>query len=104
MRGHLGKPLESLQRSDYRAWLATRQEQGLKASSTARALSVLRSFVKHLTRRGKTRIEMTRQRVGLPNTTRHLGRKGGGPENGNRDHDTHQGNAGSRGRVGRSHF
>jgi len=31
------------------------QEQGLKASSTARALSVLRSFVKHLTRHGKMR-------------------------------------------------
>ena len=31
------------------------QEQGLKASSTARALSVLRSFAKHLTRNGKAR-------------------------------------------------
>ena len=60
MSGHLGKPisladLDTLQRSDYRAWLAARQEQGLMASSTARALSVLRSFVKHLTRRGKMR-------------------------------------------------
>jgi len=58
MSGHLGRPvsladLDALQRSGYRAWLASRQEQGLKASSTARALSVLRSFVKHLTRHGK---------------------------------------------------
>jgi len=58
MSGHLGRPvsladLDALQRSDYRAWLAARQEQGLKASSTARALSVLRSFVKHLTRHGQ---------------------------------------------------
>ena len=60
MSGHLGKPvslagLDALQRGDYRAWLAVRQEQELKASSTARALSVLRSFVKHLTRHGKMR-------------------------------------------------
>src|SRR5438093_836388 len=45
MSSHLGKPvsladLDTLQRSDYRAWLASRQEHGLKASSTARALSV----------------------------------------------------------------
>jgi integrase/recombinase XerC len=46
---------DALQRSDYRAWLAARQEQGLKASSTARALSVLRSLAKHLTRHGKMR-------------------------------------------------
>lgn len=60
MSGHLGKPvsladLDALQRSDYRAWLAARHEQGLKASSTARALAVLRSFIKHLTRHGKMR-------------------------------------------------
>ena len=58
MSGHLGKPvsladLDALQRGDYRAWLAARQEQGLKASSTARALSVLRSLAKHLMRSGK---------------------------------------------------
>lgn len=55
MQGHLGKvvslaDIDALQRSDYRSWLAARQEQGLKASSTARALSVLRSLAKHLTR------------------------------------------------------
>jgi integrase/recombinase XerC len=60
MLSHLGKPvsladLDALQRSDYRAWLAARQEQGLKASSTARALSVLRSLAKHLTRNNKAR-------------------------------------------------
>jgi integrase/recombinase XerC len=58
MSGHLGKPvsladLDTLRRSDYRAWLAARQAQGLKPASTARALSVMRSFVKHLTRHGK---------------------------------------------------
>jgi integrase/recombinase XerC len=47
--------IDGLQRSDYRGWLAARQEQGLKASSTARALSVLRSVAKHLTRNGKAR-------------------------------------------------
>jgi integrase/recombinase XerC len=60
LSGHLGRSvslanLDGLQRSDYRAWLAARQEQGLKASSTARALSVLRSFGKHLTKNGKAR-------------------------------------------------
>ena len=55
MHSRLGKKLSladlsALQRADYRAWLASRQAQGLKASSMARALSVLRSFNKHLMR------------------------------------------------------
>jgi integrase/recombinase XerC len=55
MHSRLGKKLSladlsALQRADYRAWLASRQAQGLMASSMARALSVLRSFNKHLMR------------------------------------------------------
>jgi integrase/recombinase XerC len=44
--------LEQLDRGDLRAWLASRAAQGLMATSTARALSVLRGFFRFLARRG----------------------------------------------------
>ena len=43
--------LRSLTRGDLRAWLAARAGRGLKASSTGRALSVLRGFYRFLARR-----------------------------------------------------
>jgi integrase/recombinase XerC len=51
--GHLGKPacladLAALTRADFRAWLAARSAAELQASSTARALSVLRNFFRFL--------------------------------------------------------
>jgi len=54
---HRGEPqtLESLRdlgRADLRAWLASRSRRGLIASSTARALSVVRGFFRFLARRG----------------------------------------------------
>src|SRR5215469_7293629 len=54
---HLGAPpslsaLRDLGRGDLRAWLAERAGAGLKASSTARALSVIRGFFRFLSRRG----------------------------------------------------
>ncbi len=54
---HLGRAprladLAGLGRADFRAWLAWRAGRGLKASSTARALAVVRSFFRHLARRG----------------------------------------------------
>ena len=54
---HLGgtpdlKSLEALAARDLRAWLAARASRGLEASSTARALSTLRSFAKRLARQG----------------------------------------------------
>jgi len=57
LTGHLGQPaalaeLSGLSRNDFRAWLAARGREGLTASSTARALSVLRSFFRFLARRG----------------------------------------------------
>jgi integrase/recombinase XerC len=57
LTGHLGQPaaladLSGLSRADFRAWLAVRGREGLTASSTARALSVLRSFFRFLARRG----------------------------------------------------
>ncbi|HEX6094482.1 MAG TPA: tyrosine recombinase XerC [Dongiaceae bacterium] len=57
LTGHLGKPaaladLSAVDRGDFRAWLAARGREGLTASSTARALSVLRSFFRFLARRG----------------------------------------------------
>jgi integrase/recombinase XerC len=57
LTGHLGQPaalaeLSGLNRGDFRAWLAARGREGLTASSTARALSVLRSFFRFLARRG----------------------------------------------------
>ena len=47
--GHLGGPpsladLAALRLGDFRAWLAARAGRGLKQSSTARALSVVRGF------------------------------------------------------------
>jgi integrase/recombinase XerC len=55
--GHLGgtpdlKDLEKLSARDLRAWLSMRSAEKLIASSTARALSTLRSFAKRLARRG----------------------------------------------------
>jgi integrase/recombinase XerC len=44
--------LTALTARDLRAWLAARTARGLEASSTARALSSLRSFVKRLARQG----------------------------------------------------
>ncbi len=54
---HRGEPpslasLAALSRADLRAWLAMRAGGGLKASSTARALSVIRGFYRFLARRG----------------------------------------------------
>jgi integrase/recombinase XerC len=53
---HAGGPLtlqtlSELRLGDFRAWLAARANQGLARSSTARALSTLRSFFKRLERR-----------------------------------------------------
>lgn len=57
LNGHLGGPvgLDDLARltpADIRAWLARRTGQGLARSSTARALSAVRGFFRHLDRRG----------------------------------------------------
>ena len=57
MAGHLGHPpglqdLAVLQARDFRAWLADRANRGLARTSTARALSTLRSFFRHLDREG----------------------------------------------------
>lgn len=57
LTGHLGQPagladLSGLGRNDFRAWLAARGREKLTAASTARALSVLRSFFRFLERRG----------------------------------------------------
>jgi len=54
---HLGQTpglddLESLTASDLRAWLARRTGAGLARTSTARALSAVRGFFRHLERRG----------------------------------------------------
>jgi len=57
LAGHHGTPpslksLQALERGDLRAWLAQRAGRGLKATSTARALSVVRGFFRFLARRG----------------------------------------------------
>jgi len=57
MSGHLGDrialdDLAGLRASDFRAWLAACADRGLQASSTARALSVVRSFFRWLEKRG----------------------------------------------------
>lgn len=57
LSGHLGKApslkdLESLRSGDFRAWLAARNAEGVKRTSTARALSTLRGFFRWLKRRG----------------------------------------------------
>jgi integrase/recombinase XerC len=44
--------LSGLRPSDLRAWLAQRAAEGLKRTSTARALSVVRNFIRFLDRRG----------------------------------------------------
>lgn len=54
--GHMGDrlgfdELGGLKTSDFRAWLAARAGRGLQASSTARALSVVRGFFRWLKRR-----------------------------------------------------
>lgn len=54
---HLGGPialeqLDALTTTDFRAWLARRAAGGLQRSSTARALSVVRSFFAFLDREG----------------------------------------------------
>ncbi len=54
---HLGAPpdlaaLEALAPADLRAWLARRLAEGLKRTSTARALSVLRGFLRWCARNG----------------------------------------------------
>ncbi len=64
--------LKSLMSADFRAWMASRLEAGLSLRSTARAVSVVRSFYKFLSR--ETGLEMPalsflrspRIKVGLP--------------------------------------
>ena len=43
--------LSTLRTTDFRSWLASRQRDGMAATSTARALSTVRSFFKRLERR-----------------------------------------------------
>ncbi|HYB57657.1 MAG TPA: tyrosine recombinase XerC [Alphaproteobacteria bacterium] len=57
LAGHLGEAprlasLAALRAADFRAWLARRTMDGLARSSSARALSVLRSFFRFCERRG----------------------------------------------------
>ena len=57
LAGHLGGPasladLAALRPADYRAWLARRAAAGLARTSTARALSTLRNFLRYLDRHG----------------------------------------------------
>ncbi len=57
LAGHLGGPvalsdLAGLKPLDFRSWLAARAGRGLQASSTARALSVVRGFFRWLQKRG----------------------------------------------------
>src|SRR5690242_19954891 len=57
LREHQGssptlKTLETLELQDFRAWLSERQQRGLAAASTARALAVLRSFFRFLKTEG----------------------------------------------------
>jgi integrase/recombinase XerC len=47
--------LDELAPADFRAWLARRAAEGVKRSSTARGMSVLRGFFRFLTRRNLTR-------------------------------------------------
>jgi integrase/recombinase XerC len=58
LSSHLGKApaladLAGLTRADFRGWLAARSAAELKASSTARALSVVRNFSGFLARNGR---------------------------------------------------
>ena len=57
LAGHLGAmptlaDLAALQAADVRAWLARRTARGLARTSTARALSSVRGFFRHMERRG----------------------------------------------------
>jgi len=57
MAEHLGFPpglpdLEGLTAADFRSWLARRSAEGLSRTSTARAMSTLRGFFRHLEKRG----------------------------------------------------
>lgn len=57
MAEHLGFPpglsdLETLGALDFRSWLARRATSGLSRSSTARAMSTLRGFFRHLEKHG----------------------------------------------------
>ena len=60
LAGHLGAAptpaaLDGLRTADFRSWLAQRHGRGLAASSTARALSSVKSFFRWLDRRGLAR-------------------------------------------------
>ena len=57
LTGHLGGPpgladLSALTTADFRSWLARRAGQERARTSTARAISVVRGFFRHLDRRG----------------------------------------------------
>jgi integrase/recombinase XerC len=57
LRDHQGKPasladLSKLTRADFRGWLARRAAAGLQGASTARGLSVIRTFFHFLARQG----------------------------------------------------
>ena len=56
---HLGGPpdlrsLEGLRPADFRAWMANRLNEGFARSSTARALSSVRNFLRYLDRQGRS--------------------------------------------------
>jgi integrase/recombinase XerC len=58
MTEHIGAELslhqlEKLEIADFRAWLASHKRKGLENASSARALSTLRSFFRHLKREGE---------------------------------------------------
>ncbi len=58
LAGHLGGPpsladLAKLEVQDFRSWLARRANEGLARSSTARAMSTVRSFFRFLDRTGR---------------------------------------------------
>ncbi len=60
LAGHLGEAcgladLSTLRAGDFRAWLAARVTSGHQATSNARALSVLRNFMRWMERRGLAR-------------------------------------------------
>jgi integrase/recombinase XerC len=57
LTGHLGRPphladIPALAQADLRAWLAERHQRGMAKSSTNRALSAARSFLRWLSRNG----------------------------------------------------
>lgn len=74
--GHLGDApaiadLEALSVADFRAWLAARAGQGLRRSSTARAMSTVRNFFAWLARRGHAGNPAIRA-VKMPRLPRHV--------------------------------